>query len=292
LGSVGGDHEELPVLFRIYFYVGQCTSIAFVLFFALILGGSLLENGFGVVFGPVTEAVLTVLFYGVMSVLIGGCSFGAALAIYFVVFRREWKLVCPLCGTKGELENDKKNLVMACPDCGEVGGRLFWDWSIRVYPLGNPTRDWRREADFPLEVDLDQETFCGVRLGESAAPLRRLGPVEFAPGLRMGSYMYFSQGLEYGCDGELLESYSVYEAASDDARFLPFSGRIRHGGELISLAAIDPLKAVERFGEPFEREAIGGVLCLYYQRAGMAFDLEFDADGRFGTFSASRTIAS
>lgn len=180
------------MLFRVYFYVGQCTSIAFVLFFALILGGSLLENGFGVVFGPATEAVLTALFDGVVSVLIGGCCFGAALAIYFVIFSRRWELACPFCGTNGQLENDRKNLLMSCPNCGDVGGRVFWDWSIRVYPPGNPTRDWPRDVDFQLVIDLDAGTFCGVRFGESVVPLRRLGPVEFAGASRRGIHVLFA----------------------------------------------------------------------------------------------------
>lgn len=281
------------MLFRAFFYVGKCTVIAFLLLFVFVFGRSLLENVFRVEFGPVAENVLLVLFFTDMAVLIGGFGFLAACAVYLLIVSRLWEFACPYCGAKGKYENDDAtNILMACPNCGVVGGRIFWDWSIRVYPPGNPTRDWPRDADFPLVVDLDAGKFCGVRFGESAVPLRSLGPVEYAPGLTMGAYMYFSRGLEYLADGDLLVSCSVYEADSDDRRFASFPGRLKYGGELLSLSQMNQQRAVELFGEPFEREVSDGIWCWYYERPGVAFDLEFSRDGRFGMFTASAKAAT
>jgi len=281
------------VLFRAFFYVGKCTVIAFLLLFVFVFGRSLLENVFGVEFGPVAENVLLVLFLTDTAVLIAGFGFLAACAVYLLIVSRLWEFACPYCGAKGKYENDDAtNILMACPNCGVVGGRIFWDWSIGVYPPGNPTRAWRREAGFPLVVDLDAETFCGVRFGGDTAPLRALGPVEFAPGLTIGAYMYFSRGLEYLAEGDVLLSCSVYEADSDDPRFASFPGHLKYGGELRSLSQMNQQRALELFGEPFKREASDGIVCWYYERAGIAFDLEFSRDGRFGMFSASAKVSS
>ncbi len=276
------------MFFRVLFYNCQLGNLAFIALFAMILGRVFAENVIGVEPGPIAENILEWVTGGIVVGLVAACGIGAISAIYLTV--RGWQLACPFCGAASGLDiTDKRHIILACPCCGDVGGRQLRDWKIKVYPPGNPTRDWSRTDGIPLVVDLEAGTFCGVRLGESIAPLQGLGPVEYAPGLRIGGYAYFSKGLEYGTEGDdLLQSYSVYDAHSDDPRFATFPGRLRHGGQLIALAEITPHRAIELFGQPIEKDEYDGILCLYFERPGIEFDLEFDAKGNFGTLSASQ----
>lgn len=58
----------------------------------------------------------------------------------------------------------------------------------------NPTADWRAQPGLALVLDLDEESFCGIRLGEKAERLEKLGPAEDAAKARIRRYRYTSKG--------------------------------------------------------------------------------------------------
>jgi hypothetical protein len=117
----------------------------------------------------------------------------------------------------------------------------------------NPTREWRSQPGLELLLDLDDESFCGIRLGERADRLQKLGPAEDAAAARRGSYWYLSRGFlcreEQGRFVELEVVYSVGEGQ-------PFAGLVRRNGATATLAPhTTEADLVAHLGQPDERKA-------------------------------------
>jgi hypothetical protein len=117
----------------------------------------------------------------------------------------------------------------------------------------NPTREWRAQRGLELVLDLDDESFSGIRLGERADRLQKLGPAEDAAAARRGEYRYRSRGFvcreEQGRFVELEALYGVGEGQ-------PFAGLVRRNGATATLApqTTEP-ELVAHLGKPDERDA-------------------------------------
>jgi len=117
----------------------------------------------------------------------------------------------------------------------------------------NPTREWRAQPGLALVLDLDDESFCGIRLGERADRLQKLGPAEVATAARRGDYGYPSRGFvcreEQGRFVEVEVWYSVGEER-------PFAGLVRRNGATATLTpqTTEP-ELVAHLGKPDERKA-------------------------------------
>ncbi|MDP3773212.1 MAG: hypothetical protein Q8Q85_03000 [Gemmatimonadales bacterium] len=117
----------------------------------------------------------------------------------------------------------------------------------------NPTREWRAQPGLQLVLDLDDESFCGIRLGERADRLNKLGPAEDAAAARRGSYWYGSRG--FLCreeQGRFVELEAVYSGGEGQ----PFAGLVRRNGATATLApqTTEP-DLVAHLGKPDERKA-------------------------------------
>jgi len=117
----------------------------------------------------------------------------------------------------------------------------------------NPTREWRAQPGLQLVLDLDDESFCGIRLGERADRLQKLGPADDAAAARRGSYWYGSGGFlcreEKGRFVELEVVYSVGEGP-------PFAGLVRRNGATATLAPqTTEQELLAHLGQPDERHA-------------------------------------
>ena len=118
----------------------------------------------------------------------------------------------------------------------------------------NPTRDWRAQPGLAPLLDLDEESFCGIRLGEKADRLQKLGPAEDAATARHGSYRYTSRG--FYCDeeqGRFVEVVLWYAASLESQAF---TGPVRRNG---AAAAFTPVtteaELVAHLGPPAERKS-------------------------------------
>jgi ribosomal protein S27AE len=219
---------------------------------------------------PNAEQVLFGLIAGVFAVAITSS----------VLYRR--RTICPKCGNGGEIEIDRFDASVACAKCGYVGGHLLKDWTMKVHPPGNPTRDWRRDERLPLVVDCDRGALCGVPLGAPMAALVGLGPVEHAPSLREGDHLYNSLGVEFFSRDGLLDQIAVYGRESDDPEFAPFAGRIVCRGESLAVDQIQLARITELFGEPVRTEECDGQFCLHFEQDSKEIELEFSAKGNLG----------
>jgi hypothetical protein len=118
----------------------------------------------------------------------------------------------------------------------------------------NPTREWRAQPGLELGLDLDDESFCGIRLGERADRIQRLGPAEDAAPARARSYRYTSRG--FYCQeeqGRFVEVVLWYAASLDGQAF---AGPVRRNG---AAAVFGPetteAELVAHLGQPGERES-------------------------------------
>ena len=115
----------------------------------------------------------------------------------------------------------------------------------------NPTREWRAQPGLALLLDLDDESFCGIRLGERADRLQKLGPAEDAATARRGSYRYLSRGFdcleEQGRFAEVEANFSKPEGP-------PFAGVVRRNGTTATFTPqTTELELVAHLGKPDER---------------------------------------
>jgi hypothetical protein len=117
----------------------------------------------------------------------------------------------------------------------------------------NPTRDWRAARGLELILDLDEESFCGIRLGERADRLQRLGPAADAGAARIGEYRYPDRG--FTCREEQGRFVEVELAYLMDAPEPHFKGAIRRRGHTTSFSdETAEHQLVEHLGPPDERK--------------------------------------
>jgi hypothetical protein len=117
----------------------------------------------------------------------------------------------------------------------------------------NPTREWRAQPGLELVLDLDDESFCGIRLGERADRLQKLGRAEDAGAARRHEYRYWSRG--FLCreeQGRFVEAEVTYTVGVGQ----PFAGPVRRNGAtaVFTPDTTEP-ELVAHLGKPDEREA-------------------------------------
>ncbi len=118
----------------------------------------------------------------------------------------------------------------------------------------NPTRDWHAQPGLELVLDLDDESFCGIRLGERADRLRKLGPSGDARSARLGSYDYTDRG--FHCREEGGRFVDVELSFSTEEGHPAFPGAVRRGGRAATLTErTTEVELIALLGEPAGREA-------------------------------------
>lgn len=97
----------------------------------------------------------------------------------------------------------------------------------------NPTRNWQPQAGLELVLDLDQETFAGIPLGEKAERIAILGPAPDATSARIGIYNYPDRGFQ--CSVEQGVFVEVEMAFADGEGAHAFAGAVRRRGRSVVL---------------------------------------------------------
>jgi hypothetical protein len=99
----------------------------------------------------------------------------------------------------------------------------------------NPTRDWRGQHGLALVLDLDQESFCGIRLGEPAERLEKFGPSADAQSARIGVFNYPDRGFEVSAEqGKFVE---IEMAFGEGEGAHPYAGSVVRNGRSVTLTA-------------------------------------------------------
>ena len=127
----------------------------------------------------------------------------------------------------------------------------------------NPTADWVAARDLVLILDIDQESFCGIAIGDAVARLQKLGPAEVAAAARHGRYRYPSLGFEITTElGRVVEIELVFDPVEC------YGGHVKiNGNELPLEGDITEAVIVAAAGPPDERTvSAGGDVTLQYRR--------------------------
>ena len=117
----------------------------------------------------------------------------------------------------------------------------------------NPTRDWREQRGLQLVLDLDQESFCGIRLGDPAVRLEKVGPCEDAASARSGMYNYPGRGFQLNVERECFVEVEAAFGEGEGARAFA-GGLVRHGRTAVFTASSTEADLVALLGEPASRK--------------------------------------
>jgi len=124
------------------------------------------------------------------------------------------------------------------------------------------TRRWLANSIFPLVVDLDRGSLCGVQEDKPIEHLSALGRAENREMAHSGNLLYYSKGLWVYETERLLSSFEVFFNSKE---FSPFLGEIRYGGQAMLLhkdTTADQVKAL--LGTPDEESVEDGETELCY----------------------------
>lgn len=139
----------------------------------------------------------------------------------------------------------------------------------------NPTADWQADKNLVLMLDVEQESLCGITIGDAVNRLTKLGPAEDAATARNGWYRYPSYGFSITCERE-----RVVEVELSFGEDSCFGGHVAiRGAELPLEGDITEEIIVAAAGAPDERIVQDGdesSVTLRYKRtkADWQFELE------------------
>lgn len=153
----------------------------------------------------------------------------------------------------------------------------------------NPTRDWQPEKNLVLVLDIDQESFCGIQIGDDARRLSKLGPAEDAASARNGWYRYPSLGFDVSTEhGRVVEFQLRFEPEET------YGGHVRiNGSELPLEGAITEAIIVKAAGQPSERivddDPDGGQeITLRYAKPRADWQFELNEEGQLSAIWGGR----
>jgi hypothetical protein len=142
----------------------------------------------------------------------------------------------------------------------------------------NPTRTWPPGVDQTITFNLDNASLNAVCLSESLDLLSFLGPDEDRKSFRNGEVLYPSKGLaiRFSPRSHSLVEYRIVQSDPLDDRFLPFRGTVLVNGRSVSLAALQPARFVDEYGDFYWRDTDDDESILFYEFVGMEWQIEFD----------------
>lgn len=144
----------------------------------------------------------------------------------------------------------------------------------------NPTKDWQPQKDLVLMLDIDQESFCGITIGDPSKRLTKLGPAEDARAARNGWYRYPSSAFDITTEQDRVVEFQL--------RFEPdemYGGHVRiNGNELPLEGDITEAIILKAAGPPDERivddDPDGQEITLRYRRPRADWQFELNAEGK------------
>jgi hypothetical protein len=117
----------------------------------------------------------------------------------------------------------------------------------------NPTRDWKLQEGLDLVLDLDEETFAGVPVGEKAERLQVFGPSPDAESARAGMFNYPAGGFQVSAELGVFVEVEMAFAGGEGAR--AFGGKVkRHGRSVVLTGQSSEADLVALLGAPYERK--------------------------------------
>ncbi len=185
--------------------------------------------------------------------------------------------------------------------------KFLWDsltcwrpFTVRPRGPGDPTRDWTRDPDLEIVVDLDKGAICGVGTGDSFEQLSGLGPADSCQLVGMSEghgrlfrkieyfhdLKYFDLGLSMMCTPDnKLQWFFLLLGGDDEPRMEPFNGILRCNCAPVDLTrSTTEAPVIEGLGRPD-----GGRLEYHYGNVWVSVIL--DSGGKLSLVSVVRIEA-
>lgn len=158
---------------------------------------------------------------------------------------------------------------------------------------GDPASKWVREPQLNLEIDLEQLSLCGVRLGSRPAALSKLGRPTNPKPTRAGCYSWAGLGIDAFASNDVLHGYSIdLNLKEFNPGVTPYAGAVLLGGKPLPLGIASRREDVVRLlGEPWhefsDEEDPELSRTLFYVTRTREWNFGFLASGTLGLLEIS-----
>ena len=138
------------------------------------------------------------------------------------------------------------------------------DWLFRK---SDPSFTWVADPSAKMEVNLDEHSLCGVRIGDAVGGIAKLGPPENLRPHTHGQFVYGDRGFVLDTeDGRVVGFIVTFDDHDGVAATGPFSGDVCFGQRRVNVPKSMPRNAwQEIFGEPYWCDEDEDEYILFYE---------------------------
>lgn len=149
-----------------------------------------------------------------------------------------------------------------------------------VFRGRDPSEDWRREPDLRLEFDLSAASLCGIRLGDPADRLSKLGAPDNRHAHRDGFYEYVRDGFSVDAEEGVVTCFALCWNPPDRPRYAEFAGRVLFRGRPADVGPrMSEADFVGLVGEPWWRDEDDDEMLLWHEFPPVEWQAEFSLSG-------------
>lgn len=164
-----------------------------------------------------------------------------------------------------------------------------------MFGAPDPTRHWKEIEGLVPDVDFTAHAFCGVKIGDPAAWLEKLGRCEDQAAAKEGEFRWYTKGFAVDVDTYAVAAFIVHFDDDRGESYRPFAGRCLLGGREVTLTReTTENDFVKLFGAPYWRDlgevtpprqssasSVGGAadeVILFYEFGRTEWQVEFTKD--------------
>lgn len=146
-------------------------------------------------------------------------------------------------------------------------------------PKADPMVSWKTEPGLvtDLDFDFDRHTLCGIKPGDPASLLWKLGPPEDKAAETAGNYNYYSRGVQVSVENGTIVSFVLFWNDKQKKQFVAFKGPCLYRSQRIELrAGMSESEIINIFGEPYWRDEDTDEIILFYESGEIEWEVEID----------------
>lgn len=149
----------------------------------------------------------------------------------------------------------------------------------RLFGNRHPALQWQAAPDLQIALEMSVPALCGIRFGDHADRVARLGPPDEVIGKEgeCESFIYTRLGLQIDASERSVDSWGVYfEPAEYQAQMAAFKGFVSDRDQALSLSPATTLRDFKKhFGEPYWEDVDEVENLLFYEFGQIEWQVEF-----------------
>lgn len=148
-----------------------------------------------------------------------------------------------------------------------------------MFGAPDPTRHWQGTGGLVPDVDFSTHALCGVKIGDPAAWLTKLGRCEDQAAAKEGEFRWYTKGFAVDVDDFAVSAFIVHFDDDRGESYHPFSGRCVLDGREVTLSPkTTENDFVKIFGAPYWRDLDSDEVILFYEFGQTEWQVEFTKD--------------